>query len=494
MSFQYAGLVDKGASTRANVERHRKDLLIDPQVSLLAERNRKDYLAGRAGQAALRRLHQETGIGSTIDEEGNIEYDFDQEALYKKLRGAAKDLSQAPKNQIAMRSSMGDAAQNVYATQSPEGNLTTIETGSPEAVVQEQERLAQAARRFSSSLLPQALSMADLKTEATQPPAATAAPKPQPQPQAQPPQAASGASVMQNAAPIKPVSVRTGENVSIQQSGSASDQFSGSAQPLQTQVQYSQGGYKDPEPDFAIQRLKARMAGIQGDVLRGMGVQQSTSEEVDAAREMEQTEKRYGMYNQQTQAPQLQGKQDGGAISQSSGQNTSFNNQFNKGKSETSADRQAAEENAEREYRTQSGAIWRVKNGVTTTGGYARFGEIGEDFERDVVSGKIKGAQITKDENGRDIIYVPPGTNVRRIEANLQGNVGNKALYGSEDTTPQAAGYRAQLQNALNTNVANARVAGYPDPSMLYPTKQHPDTMQHRVNRLKERLQPPRRK
>lgn len=321
-------------------------------VAARAEEFARKVAVKNAGIANMKRMQKEYAdmgidIGGEMDKDGNIQWQHEAN-VFDKLRAAAQDISKRPVNQVALRSGMGSQQQNVYATQDPTTDqMSTIESGQPDNVVSEQERLAQSAKRTVAPQQQNNLQQLASSVTPSQPLAQQANAQSiifgnnQTQ-QAQQPQTPQTS--LPNSQPIQPQTVRTGEKVDIQQAGSQSDQFSGSAQPLQTNIAYQQGGYQDPNREMAAQRLRNRMYGTQGDVQRGLRLTEGqTEEERTGAQDMQNLQSRYKDSNTQTMQPQMQGQMSGGAISQSSGQSQNFNNQFSKSKTDTAASRAAAE-------------------------------------------------------------------------------------------------------------------------------------------------------
>jgi hypothetical protein len=488
---------------------------VDPNITREANENARRVNVKKAGFAQMQQLrndYQNKGIDvkGEMDDDGNMLWS-PKLNYEKRLRAAANDISRAPEATVAMRTEAGNAQKNMVGMINKEtGGMADIENGSMADVSAEQERLNQSARRSMNPLTSQGAQNDEVSQGVSAIPsqrslasfvASSANPLSTPSPSASqaasaavPAQTSNGtsaASTLRERLGIDKLnpgmSVRTGQTKDVGQSASQSDGFSGSSTPINTQLEYQRGGYADPERELAVNRLQSRMAGVQGDVMRGLGLMENTASERGAKEERDDITSRYNQMNQQTMQPKMQGRVDGGQISQSSQSNQQFNNNLRVSQQDTAASQAAAGE-AYKEYRTAGGGIMRTRSGVTTVGGDYGIGELSDDFEQAVARGEIKGAKMTTGLDGKQKIYIPKGVNISRYEANLAGNAVNKATYGTEGTQLQAQGFRAAADAAVLTNAANAKnaqQAGRISDDSRYPKQPTKEEANKRAEELK---------
>jgi hypothetical protein len=482
MSFQVSGTYDGSQELAQRIRQQRADTQLDPQVVALANKNKQEVLSKRAGFAAMQRLQQEyadkgVGVGGAMDADGNIQWNYNDN-IFSKLKAAGKDLSQAPKNEYAGRMQMGDAQLNQYATQNPEnGKMVNIESGNANEVVDAQQQINQNAMR--SQGLPQQAPLQEKQFHNQQQLQQQTAVPPKPQGQAnaqsiifgnqastqsvssQPPSGQISQDLAQSRLPDKKVSVGEDYRRSIAQS--SSDSFSGSTQPLSTELNFRQAGYEDPGEAQAAMRLRNAMYGIQGDVQRGIGITEGTTgEERRGQQDVEMLNKRYDDYNKTVMQPDLKGSMQGGTISQSSSANQSINQTIDQSRKETAASGAAAAAAAERnDINFLSGnKVTLDGNGRNVFGTTAKAGDLeGTRFFEDAVQGKIRGVKFNQQTKE---IEFEPGADLKRYANEIRGRIGNKGATGTSDNTLPAATLRAKGMRDLSAVQGQQRQVGNP--------------------------------
>lgn len=509
MSFQISRpSYDENDSLDKRLRQHQDNLVINPNTTALANRNRKEVLAKRAGAASMQRLQQEyadqgIALGGEMDSDGNIQWDYNKN-IFNKVRAAGKDLSRAPRNEYAGRAQMGDAQYNQYATQGQNGNLINIESGDPEALKQAQEASAQAAQRSMPSIATPMLEQKQLGQQNVQPQTNAATSQgsnvtlPSNQATFQPSSSSpAGKNVQANntgtEAPLPTKRMSRGEDYRRSIASSQSDSFSGGNSPLMTELNYQQAGYEDPGEAQAAMRLRNAMYGVQGDVLRNTGLQQgATSEEVRGQQDLDMLNKRYGEYNQTVMQPKLQGQMQGGNIQQSSSASQNQSQTIDQSLKETNASGAAAQQALERTSMNMlsGNKITMDGTGKIVYGTEAEPSDLeGTRFFEDVVNGKVRGVSL--DSRGK--IVFRPGADVRNYADEIRGRITNRGATGTNDNTLPAATLRAKGMRDLGAvqqqqqQVGNPMSNSQPNYGQVFDPKRQ-DSLINAAKRIKSKL------
>lgn len=499
MALRVSTQYDGAQALAQRLAQNREDNKLDPQVVALAEKNKKEVLAKRAGVASMQRLKQEykdQGIDmeGEMDADGNMSWDY-RSNIFDKVKAAGKDLSTAPKNEFASRAQVGDAQINNYAAPDKEtGRLATTVSGDAEGLLAAQHASAQSAQRQMPQQTLQPLADAKFQMSSIIPQQAqvpTQAPTTTLPAIGKPAQTAAPAQPMQGSLPDRKVSI--GEDYKRSVSTNNSDSYSGGNNPLISTLNYDQSGYEDPGQAQAAMRLRNAMYGAQGDVLRNTGIQEgATAEETRGRQDVEQLNARYKDYNSSVMQPKLQGSVQGGNISQSSSQHVSNSQTIDQSRKETDAQKAAAALGQERNSMNMlsGNKITHDGNGKIVYGTEAEPADLeGTRFFEDVVQGKVKGVQL--DSRGK--IVFQPGADVRKYVDELRGRVANKGATGVSDNTLPAATKRAAGMRDLGAVQGQQRQVGNPDPSsapnfnqVFDPKRQ--DSLLNAAQRLKKNM------